>query len=258
MLIVNVILILAAIGLGYKLRADWKEAARRQQALAATAPAAPLAAGLLASPQPAGGLEAIVAGNLFFSDRNNELPKAAEKRAAPPQPLLIGTMNLGRTKLALLVEANQPSATPRQVKEGETFAGYVVVEIGNNQVVLEWEGARRTVDVTMAPVQVSAPVSAPAAASAPSVASTASAAVNITPGTPPPPDTARIIPGKQGPSDQFLPGSTSRMAYAGDPLPPGTIINGYMKVERASPFGKEMWWQKVEQSQPKKDERKPQ
>jgi len=260
MLILNVILLLTALGLGYKLRADWKRTSQRQEGLAAgAASTAPSAAGLPAAPQAATGLDAIVANNLFFSDRNNESPKAMEKKPAPPQPLLVGTMNLGPTKkLALMVEASQPAAMPRQVKEGETFAGYVLVEIGNNQVVLEWEGTKKTVDVSMAPVQMAGPAYTPAASSAPPVSSTASSPVTITPGTPPPPDSAKIIPGKQGPGEEFLPGSTSRVAYAGDPLPPGTMINGYMKVERTSPFGKEMWWQKVDQQQPKKDERKPQ
>jgi len=259
MLILNVILLLTALGLGYKLSADWKRTAQRQEALTAGAVStAPSASGLPATTQAPSGLEAIVANNLFFSDRNNQIPQAVEKKPAPPQPILIGTMNLGRTKLALLVEANQPSAMPRQVKEGETFGGYHLVEIGDNQVVLEWEGTKKTVDVSMTAVQVAAPAYTPAASSAPPVSSTATAAVTITPGTPPPPDTAKIIAGKQGPGEQFLPGSTSRVAYAGDPLPPGTIINGYMKVERTSPFGKEMWWQKVDQTQPKKDERKQQ
>lgn len=259
MLVLNVILLLAAIGLVYKLRADWKSTAKRQEALAAgAASTAPSAAGIPAAPQTATGLETIVANNLFFSDRNNEMPKAIEKKPAPPQPLLVGTMNLGRTKLALMVEANQPAAMPRQVKEGESFAGYTLVEIGNNQVILEWEGIKKTVDVSMAAVQVAAPAYTPSASSPPPVSSTASSPVTITPGAPPPPNSAQIIPGKQGPGEQFLPGSTSRVAYAGDPLPPGTVINGYMKVERVSPFGKEMWWQKVDQTQPKKDERKPQ
>jgi len=258
LLIVNVILLLAAVGLGYKLRADWKQAARRQETLAANqTPTAPPAVGLPAPPQPTGGAELIVANNLFFSDRNNQIPVAAQKKPAPQQPLLIGTMNLGRTKLALMVEANQPATMPRQVKEGEDFAGYRLIEIGNNQVVIEWEGIKKTVDVSLTPVQVSAPAYTPTASNAPTVSSTASAPVTITPGTPPPPDTAKIIPGKQGPGEEFLPGSTSKVAYAGDPLPPGTVISGYMKVERASPFGKEMWWQKVD-TQTKKDERKPQ
>lgn len=259
MLILNVILLLTALGLGYKLSADWKMTAQRQEALTAgAASTVPPETGLPAAPRQASGLEVIVANNLFFSDRSNEIPKALEKKAAPLQPLLIGTINLGRTKLALLVEANQPTAMPRQVKEGDTFAGYTLVEIGNNQVVLEWEGIKKTVDVSMTPVQVAAPAFTPAASSDPAVSSTASSPVTITPGAPPAPDSAKIIPGKQGPGEQFLPGSTSRVAYAGDPLPPGTIINGYMKVERASPFGKEMWWQKVDQTQPKKDERKQQ
>ncbi len=254
MLILNVILLLAALGLGYKLSADWKVTARRQEALSAgAASVAPTAAGLPAAPQPASGLETIVAQNLFFSDRTNEIPKALEKKPAPLQPLLIGTMNLGRTKLALMVEGNQPSGMPRQVKEGDTFAGYTLVEIGNNQVVLEWEGIKKTVDVSMTPVQVAAPAFTPAASSAPSVSSTASSPVTITQGTPPPPDTAKIIPGKTDCAHSY---GCGRVAYAGDPLPPGTIINGYMKFERASPFGKEMWWQKVDQTQPKKDERK--
>jgi hypothetical protein len=255
-----VILLLAALGLGYKLRADWKRTAQRQDVLlAGAAPTAPSAAGLPAAPQPATGSELIVANNLFFSDRNNQLPKAVEKKPPPPQPILIGTINLGRTKVALMAEANQPAAMPRQVKEGESFAGYTLVTIGNNQVILEWEGAKQTVDVSLAPVQVGAPAyTPPAAASAPSVSSTASASVTTVPSAPPPPDTAKIIPGKQGPGDEINSGF-SRLAYPGDPLPAGTIINGFIKVERLSPFGKEMWWQRVDQpQQPKKDERKPQ
>lgn len=253
MLFVNLILLIVAASLGWKLRADWMMAARRQAALAATSSTATLpVAGPAAAPAPAGGWEVMVAGNLFFSDRNNEMPRVAEKRPMPPDPILIGTMNLGRTKLALLLEANQTGRMPRQVKEGEDFGGYKVAEIGDNQITVDWEGTKKKVDVTSAPrAESQPPAYAPTASapSAPTVGNTNSAPVS---------NTSQVSQGgKTGPSDEIMPGTTSRRAYPGDNSPAGTVVNGFIKVERVSPFGKETWWQKVEGTPTPQNERKP-
>jgi hypothetical protein len=163
-------------------------------------------------------------------------------------------MNLGPgRKMALLLEPSQPGATPRQVKEGETFGGYKIAMIGDNQVTLEFEGQQKKIEVSTAARQVPPPAVA-SSAPAPQIISTTNTApaLPMTPQAPPPPNTAQIIPGKQGPSNEPIQGTNSVRAYGNDPLPAGTIINGYIKVERASPFGREVWWQKMEERKPPK------
>lgn len=253
MLLVNLILLAAALGLGWKLRADWRRGSERYAALSSSAAPAISAVGAPAAPGPVAGAEVIVAANLFSADRNNEQPKAAEKKM-PPEPILIGTMNLGPgKKIALLQDRNARDSMPRQVKEGETFADFKLVAIGDNQVTLEFEGQRKKIDVSNAIPQISGPpsITTQRAAEQPQVVSTtnqsqASQAASSNP------QVLSTAPPNTGPTGKLIPGTTSMYGYD-DGLPAGTIIGDRRKVIRASPFGaKEIWWEVV-----KPEDRKP-
>lgn len=255
MLIINLVLLVAAVGMGAKLRADWKRANQRYAVLAESAkPASPASAALPAGAAPAADLPGIAAHNLFAPDRTNELPKTAvERKPPPPEPIVIGTLNLGSGKIALLTEAAAPAgSTPRQVKEGEFFGGYKLVSIGDNQVTLEYEGQQKKVDVYTSARQVAAPpaVAAVAAPAAPRV---------VTMGSPvqqPAPQPANVTgtgssPTAVGPTGVIIPGTTSMYGHK-DNLPAGAVIGDRRKVVRTTPFGNEEWWELI-----KPEERKP-
>lgn len=246
MLVINVVLLVAAISLAVKLRGDWRLASLRYRVLAsASQPASPAIAAPAMAPAVA-DLEIIAQRNLFSPDRTNELPKAAVA-PPPPEPLLVGTLNLGKQKLALLGEAN--GNMPRQVKEGETFAGYRLVSIGNNEVVLEYQGQQKKVDLS-AVRQVSPPPGTTAGTAALPVTTIPA----VSSGASDPPVTSIPAPktGSTGPSGRLVPG-TDAMFGSDDGLPDGAIVGNRRKVIQITPFGKQIWWEPV-----KPEERKPQ
>lgn len=270
MLVINVVLLVAAVGLALKLRADWRRANQRYQALAASATPAPGPHPAQRDPgaAPAADLDVITRGNLFSPDRSNELPKSAERKATPPEPVLVGTLNLGSGKLALLAEANTPAgAMPRQVHEGEVFAGYRLVSIRDNQVVVEYEGERKTVDLSIAARQVAPPPGVAAATSATSSASPPAVttiqqipASALPAGAKHDPNasggTTAFGPGA-GPTGVLIPGTTSLFGHK-DNLPAGAIIGDRRKVVRQTPFGEQVWWELIKPEDKKPEERKPQ
>ena len=222
MAILNVVLLVVALGLGIKLRGDWQRAQRRYAALgAATPPALP---GAPAQAALAADWEVIAQRNLFSPDRNNELPKSAGEKQQP-EPIVVGTMNLGPgRKLALMSEANPPAGTmPRQVKEGETFAGYRVVSIGDNEVEIEYEGQKKKLGVYISAQQVSSP---PASASSPQVVSTGS------------------VPA--GPMNQSV-----TTLDANNELPAGTVVGDRRKVVTKTPWGNSISWEPVKPQEKK-------
>ncbi len=275
MLVINIVLLAAAVGMAVKLRADWRRANQRYRVVAAfsTPAPGPSETGARAGQQhpgwqtpfaatparnagsqpPAPGvapgtdLDVIVQRNLFAPDRNNELPKAAERKPAPPEPLLIGTLNLGRGKVALMAEASAPGAMSRQVKEGETFAGYKLVSIDDQQVTLEYEGQRKKVDVSTAARQVPAPAAVAAArpAGEPQVLSTSGANAGSAASNSQSTTTIPSSSGPAGPNGNLIPGTTSMYGHK-DNLPAGTVIGDRRKVIEKTPFGERVWWELIQ------------
>ena len=247
MLVINVVLLVAAIGLAVKLRGDWLRASRRYAVLGAATPTPPAAA-----PAPAvlaADWEVIAQRNLFSPDRNNELPKSAVEKP-PPEPIVIGIINLGPgKKLALMSDASpRADSAPRQVKEGETFGGFRLLSIGDNEVEIEYQGQKKKLDVYTSAQQVPAPPPAPASAPQVQVVSTAganpaAASSNATNTIP--------LSATEGPTNIPIEGTDSVFGHK-DNLPAGTIRGNRRKVERITPFGKEVWWELI-----KPEEKKP-
>ncbi len=245
MLVINVVLLVAALALGARVRGDWKRANQRYAALATAGAATPPAFTPVSGRMPVSADTDVVAQhNLFSPDRNNDLPKTAERKPPPPEPILVGTMNVGSGRIALMAEASAkgPDAS-RPVKEGETIGGYRVVRIGDNEVVLEFEGQQRKVDVYTAAQQVPAPAGVVSVAAAPQVTSTGAAPAAA-------PDTASKVNSTAqagagvGPTGKIIPGTDSVYGY-NDKLPAGTVMGDYRKVIVPFPFGDQVWWERI-------------
>jgi hypothetical protein len=242
--ILNIALVVASAGLAWKLKADWQAAARRYGQLApekTAASSAPPAAAVA----PAAGLEIIAQGNLFSPDRNNRLPEP-DRTPPPPDPILVGIANLGSRRVALLAESpGQPDALPRQVGENESFSEFKVVAIRDHHVEVEFQGKRKRLEVMATPRQVAAPA---ARTSGPTVVTSgASGVVSVAPTAP----SADAVPPLDRPNSTGLPDvrtSADMFGRSGtDNYPEGTVIQGWRKVTRATPFGKQVWWERVKQ-----------
>jgi hypothetical protein len=246
--IVNLVLLAAVAGLAMKLRGDWLRANTRYGRLAPAAAATPAPqAGMAATPSVTGA-ELIVANNLFSPDRNNTVVLVAESKPAPPDPLLIGAMDLGSSRLALMTEGGERPGPVKQVKEGEIIGGYKLVKIDSDFVTVEYEGQKKRIDVTTVVPQVNAPA---AAAQQPRVAQPAI----VGPNNPPPANVVTAAkPTPTNPSGNSTGDATKRSSFdmfgpgVQDTYPAGAVVNGWKKVEHPWPFGgKQVWWEKVQQ-----------
>lgn len=230
---------LAAVLLGWRLVAEWRHANQLRYAAAAR-PRVPSATALGVSSlsQTPTATGEIVAQNLFFPDRNSELVQPAKPKTAPPLPVVFGTLNLGQHYEALMAEAatGAPGGSRafRRVKTGERLGDYIIVEIRDNQVVIEFEGEKTTLDVYQSANSVPRPSSSAREAAAPVVQTAGSTPPQSSPSSQPPPQSA--------------PPATSSESATGaqpDPYTRVTIEGNRRKVERQTPFGTQVWYEEI-------------
>ncbi len=237
--ILNVVLALGALALGWRLGAQWKSA-NEAYAQKARAAAGSVAAPMLVLPSAmeasAVSVGEVVANNIFSPDRTSTLRQEGVVQAAQPLPVVFGTMKLGAGYEALMAEPGQIERRRfRRVKVGEQFAGYTVAEIRDEAVVVESQGQRTTLNVYQSAKSVArpeAPAVPSATAGAPVVESSASA------GPPPTPE------------NTFPAGSVAPPASASAPvaLPPDvrmTIEGNRRRYERRTPFGPQVWYEEI-------------
>jgi hypothetical protein len=249
--IVNVVLLAMTVFLGMKLRGDWARTAQTQKAAdALDKPMAvsPTAPNLSVAPVP--GAELIAENNLFSPDRNNVQAQIVETTPAPPDPLLLGSMNLGSGPVALMIDgAAQPNTPARSVRIGETIGGYRLVKVGDTYVMVEWEGQQKRVDVQTAVRQISGPATSAAAKAGGTTMGTQQTkpgpTVTVGPGAP-----SRTVLPYKGVTSTGNPEARSSSDMFGlgvqDNYPAGTVMDGWKKVEHPWPFGgKQVWWEKV-------------
>ena len=149
--LLDLILLLAIVGLTAGIRAAWQRNHARYAVPAASSRAVTMA-GLGAGTQPPLALldyGELVNRNLFSPDRNNVQPVVKkEKRQGPPLPVVIGTMNLGSGMVALMVDPKQAGGGSfKRVKTGDEVGGYEVIQIAAHKVVVEFDGEQTTLDV---------------------------------------------------------------------------------------------------------------
>ena len=223
-------LAIAAGLLAWRLAAEWQRANLRYSTLSRAnteRPAAVLPNPARREPPPA---QEIVAQNLFSPDRNNEIAQAVKSEPLPPVPVVFGTMKLGENYEALMVEGG-PSAgrSPRRVKSGEHLGPYIVVDIRDEKVVIEYGGQKTTLDVYQSAHSVlqSAARTAPTAPAPPVVETGASA-----------PPAAPVA---------SQPASAPAGAGAGQQPSSTPGVRGFdegnrLRFEKDSPFGTQIWY----------------
>lgn len=256
LLLLNLVLLAAAGLLGYRLNVEWKNYRSRVSWVYGPAHAEqPTNAAAPASTATLENWAEIIARNVFSAERTNALASAS---AAPPEPVVFGTMNLGSGPIALMSEA--PGRGYRQVRLGEPIGGYKLIAVEGQKVTLEWPGGQIKID---------------AAESASRTRSESSSGVSAAPVSPPPttyapPRSAAggpvvVSPNPSSPTtgssllDRYpqLRGLATREQLADlEREPPGTVRNG--KIKRAEPwlFGVRIYWDDVKSSEEKKDEKK--
>ena len=234
--ILYTVLSVTAALLIWRLVTEWKTANLRYHALPrarATVASVPPGSAPKSTP-PVGD---IVAKHLFSPDRNNTIAKDEKHEPPPPVPVVFGTMNLGGKYEALMAEGGQPTKTGfHRVKNGERVGGYTVVEIGDEKVVVDFQGQKTTLDVYQSASSVP-PTQTRTGQSPPTVSgdglilpgqSTPSPTASNTPAAPP---TASAPP---------VPG-----ANPNDPYVKVTIEGNRRRMERQTMFGTQVWYEDI-------------
>ena len=235
--ILNAVLALGALALGWRFVVQWEAANQRYAQFAGRGAESAAALSVLPGvPEPSPvSVGDVVARNLFSPDRSSTLQEAVVQ-AAQPLPVVFGTMKLGAGYEALMAEPGQSDSRRfRRVKVGEQFAGYTVAEIRDEAVVVESQGQRTTLNVYQSAKSVARP-------EAPAVPSALAAVpmVESSAGAGPPPT----------PENTFPAGTVAPPASASAPvaLPPDvkmTIEGNRRRYERRTPFGPQVWYEEI-------------
>jgi hypothetical protein len=233
LLLLDVVLLALVIVLGQRVRERWLEARKREAAVFGQAlkqlPPPPYAALAPVEAVTAAEYNEVAQQMLFSADRN---PTVVVEVAPPPPmpklPFFYGLINLGNGPFAIM--SAQSGGEHKQVRFGEKIGEFKLVSVGRTQIVLEWRG-EKVVRKIEELVDQAAQQSQAAEAQAP-------------PAQPKPAASNVVASAKQtGPGIDV--GAGHRACQAGDKSPAGSVVDGYRKVERDSPFGKMCQWELV-------------
>ena len=230
-LILYAVLGITAALLAWRLTAEWKRANLRYGA--AAQPKVESSVSLPVSIPRAAATPTqsdIVAKNLFSADRNSEIAVESKPQPPPPLPIVFGTINLGGSYEALMAEKGQPKLAFRRIRTGERMGSYSVVEIGDEKVVVEYQGQKTTVDVYQSANSVPRADTRTAASPAPVVESVAA----------PPPQPAAS---PQPPSRPTSANAQPAVDYSGVRV---TVEGNRRRMERQTPFGPQVWYEDIQ------------
>ncbi len=232
LLLLNLVLLALVAVLGERVRQRWLEARKREAAVLGRPvkqlPPPPYSALPPVKPVAAAEYVEVAQQMLFSADRNpTVIVEVAPPPPMPKLPVYYGLINLGNGPFAIM--SAKPGEEHKEVRFGESIGEFKLVSIGRGQIVLEWRGEKVTRKIEelieRAPTEASAP---PPPAPAPQ----------------PKPVANLVAPEKKtGPGIDV--GAGHRACQPGDTSPAGTIMDGYRKVERDSPFGKMCQWELV-------------
>ena len=233
-LFVNIVLMIAAILLSFRLAGEWRRANLRYAALESQTADAPAVLLPIRRSRPFPATQEIVEMNLFSADRTSALIQAETEQPVSLQvPVVFGTINLGDAYEALMADRDQAATGKFQrVKTGERLGAYTVVEIVDEKVVIELEGQRTTLDVYQSANSVARPRPRSAQPASPVVESVGSAL--------PRPAASRQRGTAQRPASR---GTTARQS----PDVQVTIEGNRRRFERQTIFGPQVWYEDIEQ-----------
>ncbi len=133
--VINLLLLAAAAGITWKLRADWHAELLRDGPQSIRPSLLPLPS--LPPSVPPRPYDNIAQQNPFSADRNDVIATPQQAAAVPlgPPPLYYGSVIIGKRRFALL--AGQPSLKPQRIDEGATFNGYKLAAVHRESVVFQ-------------------------------------------------------------------------------------------------------------------------
>jgi hypothetical protein len=187
-----------------------------------------------APPVVATGYAEIAQQDLFDRSRNPtvviEQPAPPPPKPMPPLPVYHGQMNIGSGPMAIFSQtANSPHEA---VHPGEPIGQFKLVDVNTEEVTLEWEGKviHKKVDELL---------DRTASAQQPSAAPAAGRTEQPAAAAPPPAAVKSAI----GPGADT--GRGTKVCDPNDNMPFGTVVDGYRKTARETPFGQACVWEQV-------------
>lgn len=227
----NLLLVLALGVIVREARVRWDEAqAKRRDNLSmkvAPIPLPPLTPSPKPDAAPATKYADVATKDLFSKDRNPTViidpPKVEEPKKMPPLPVVYGVLGLPSGTKAIMSE--KKGVDSRSVRAGDTIGEFTIAALDPQNVIFDWDGtqiSRRIEDL----IDRSNPAGPEGAQSTAAQAGGPAKAVTQNNGQP-----ASAGPGKE------IAGRADRPCVPGDNSPPGTVVDGYKKSGRPSPFG---------------------
>jgi len=239
LVILDLVLVIAAGAVVWRLRDDWLAARARELAVLQKqirpTPLPPMVASPNVPPVAAASYAVIAEKMLFAKDRNPNV--VVEAVAAPPKPMpalpvFYGVMNVLDDTAAIMSE--KTGARHQSVRPGDNIGPFKLIAIDREEITLEWEGKDVTRKVEEL-IDRSTPEPPAAGNSAPRNQS----------GTPAPPGAA-AAPAKVATAEPGVDvGNHLRACQAGDTSPPGTVSGSYKKVVTPTPFGDSCRWEPI-------------
>jgi hypothetical protein len=176
----------------------------------------------------------IVDRNVFSALRGVPPPQPVEPAKAPPLPLLFGTMDLGSGRFALMAPGGPGPADSKQVTLGEDIGGYKLVSVNTSNVVVQWQDAKTTLEISTATRH------------APGVPGVAEKTPNARAG-----QTTSVgsAPSSSRGNSAFYGRGASNSAARPSPPPAapdiavGAVVDGKRKVLVPGPFGMQVAWE---------------
>jgi hypothetical protein len=242
LIVLNVVLLALAGWLFWMLRIKWRELHQHEHTVLTLSPRVRIL--LYPSPPPlfkpfaAADYNQVAQNDIFAKDRNPNVivdPPPPPPPAPPPPPMpdlpaYYGTMALFGDPVVLL---SLPKGPQRKYHAGDAVGPFKLISFSREKVVFDWNG--KLVERKPEDLKEKEPSVQQAAAEGPP---TRVEPVKLI--AEPPPDAPKLSP--QLGADN---GGGVRMCVAGDKSPPGTVIDGYKKVETMNMFGKTCMWQLI-------------
>lgn len=239
LLLINLLLLAACAGAAWRLRVQHEQHERRRaEFLRASVQTPPPPAVALPTPPPqisAASYLPVATKMLFTPDRNpNIVIEVAQPKPLPPLPHFYGAMNFGDGPRVILALPGQRQKT---YVAGDKVGDFLLAAIEPSGLVFRWEDREIRKRFDELRDSSGAPDPAQHGQSSASAQMTPQQGVsNVA--------SVSTIEERKGPGDEA--GENYRYCQPGDSTPPGTVVDGYRKVLKRSPFGQQCLWEKVQ------------
>ena len=233
LVLLNLVLAALAAAAAWQLRVRWLEDKAQQQLVlrrpARKADAPPAAAPRPIPPVSASSYGEVAQRTLFSEDRNPDVTvEVAPPKPMPALPAAYGVVDFGSGPTVFMSE--KPSAASRGYAPGEKVGEFTLVSVGEDEVVLEWNGQKMTKKLQeLKPTAGENHAAASSEAPRPSAPAVQAASVGT----------------EQGPGAQIVADSSFKACVPGDTSPTGTVRDGYRKIMARMPVGWSCHWEPV-------------